>query len=35
MRVREIRKIIEVDGWYMVKQVGSHKQLNMQPNPAK
>ena len=26
MRVRELEKIIIADGWYFVKQVGSHKQ---------
>lgn len=26
MRVRELEKIITTDGWYFVKQVGSHKQ---------
>lgn len=27
MKVREIEKIIKADGWYLVKQVGSHKQF--------
>ena len=26
MNVRELEKIINDDGWYLVKQVGSHKQ---------
>ena len=26
MRVREIEKILFADGWYVVKQVGSHRQ---------
>lgn len=26
MKFREITKIIEQDGWYLVHQVGSHKQ---------
>lgn len=26
MTVRELEKIINDDGWYLVKQVGSHKQ---------
>ncbi|MES2733807.1 MAG: type II toxin-antitoxin system HicA family toxin [Bacteroidota bacterium] len=26
MKVREIIKIIEGDGWYLVRQKGSHKQ---------
>ena len=25
MRVRELEKIIQKDGWYFLKQVGSHK----------
>lgn len=35
MRVREIRKIIEADGWYMVKQVGSHMQFKHATKPGK
>lgn len=35
MRVREIRKIIEADGWYMVKQVGSHMQFKHAIKPGK
>lgn len=26
MRIREIIKLIEKDGWYLVNQVGSHRQ---------
>lgn len=26
MRVRELEKILKSDGWYTVKQVGSHRQ---------
>ena len=26
LRVREIEKILFADGWYVVKQVGSHRQ---------
>ena len=26
MKVRELIKLIEKDGWYMVRQKGSHKQ---------
>lgn len=26
MRVRELEKILRDDGWYLVKQVGSHRQ---------
>ena len=26
MRVRELEKILKEDGWYVVKQVGSHRQ---------
>ena len=25
MRVRELEKLIQKDGWYFVRQVGSHK----------
>ena len=28
MKVREIIKIIETDGWYLVRQKGSHRQYN-------
>lgn len=28
MKVREIIKIIETDGWYLVRQKGSHRQFN-------
>lgn len=26
MKVREVTKLIEKDGWYLVRQKGSHKQ---------
>jgi predicted RNA binding protein YcfA (HicA-like mRNA interferase family) len=26
MKIRDIIKLIEADGWYMVRQVGSHRQ---------
>ena len=35
MRVREIEKIIKADGWYLVKQVGSHKQYKHPSKPGK
>lgn len=27
MKIRDIIKLIEKDGWYLVNQVGSHKQF--------
>ena len=35
MRVREIEKIIKADGWYFVKQVGSHMQYKHPSKPGK
>lgn len=35
MRVREIEKIIMADGWYFVKQVGSHRQYKHPTKPGK
>ena len=35
MRVREIEKIIMADGWYFVKQVGSHRQYKHPIKPGK
>lgn len=26
MRVRELEKVLKTDGWFLVKQVGSHRQ---------
>ncbi|MEO8854304.1 MAG: type II toxin-antitoxin system HicA family toxin [Ginsengibacter sp.] len=28
MKVKEIIKIVESDGWYVVRQKGSHRQFN-------
>ena len=35
MRAREIEKIIKADGWYFVKQVGSHRQFKHPTKPGK
>lgn len=35
MRVREIEKLILSDGWYPVKQVGSHRQYKHPTKPGK
>ena len=35
MRVRELEKILREDGWYVVKQVGSHRQYKHQEKPGK
>ena len=35
MRYREIDKILRADGWYEVKQVGSHHQYKPQPPQEK
>lgn len=32
MKIREVIKIIEADGWFLVRQKGSHKQYK---HPAK
>lgn len=35
MRVRELEKLILEDGWYLVRQVGSHKQYKHHYKPGK
>jgi len=30
MKVKEIIKIVETDGWFQVRQKGSHRQFNHQ-----
>ena len=35
MKVREIEKLISDDGWYFVKQVGSHMQFKHPTKPGK
>ena len=35
MRYREIDKILRAEGWYEVKQVGSHHQYKQPANPGK
>lgn len=35
MRAREIEKIILDDGWYVVKQVGSHRHFKHPTKPGK
>lgn len=35
MRVREVEKILKQDGWYEVKQVGSHRQYKHPTKPGK
>lgn len=35
MRAREIEKLILQDGWYLVKQVGSHKHYKHPTKPGK
>lgn len=35
MRAREMEKILTNDGWYPVKQVGSHKQYKHPTKPGK
>lgn len=32
MKVKEIIKLIEKDGWYLVAQKGSHRHINTIPN---
>ncbi len=34
MKVREIIRLMEKDGWFFVRQRGSHRQLNIHLNPA-
>ena len=33
MKVREIIKLIETDGWYRIKAKGGHRQYNHAENP--
>lgn len=35
MRAREVEKIITSDGWYIVKQVGSHRHYKHPSKPGK
>lgn len=35
MRVRELEQILREDGWYVVKQVGSHRQYKHPVKPGK
>ena len=35
MRFREVDKILKADGWYEVKQVGSHHQYKHPVKPGK
>lgn len=35
MRVREIQKLVTDDGWYFVKQTGSHMQYKHPTKPGK
>lgn len=35
MTVREIDRILRNDGWYVVKQVGSHRQYKHSSKPGK
>ena len=35
MKVREIEKLIRNDGWFLVKQVGSHRQYKHDTKPGK
>ena len=35
MRAIEIEKILLADGWYLVKQVGSHRQYKHPTKPGK
>lgn len=35
MRARELEKILVEDGWYFVKQVGSHRQFKHPSKPGK
>ncbi len=35
MRVREIERLLLKDGWYLVKQVGSHRQYKHPTKPGK
>lgn len=35
MKAREVEKIITNDGWYFVKQIGSHKHFKHPSKPGK
>ena len=35
MKVKELIKLIEVDGWYMVAQKGSHRQYKHHLKPGR
>ena len=35
MKVRDVIKLIEEDGWYQVKTVGSHRQYKHQKKPGR
>ena len=35
MRARELEKIITDDGWFFIKQVGSHKHFKHASKPGK
>ena len=35
MKVRELEKLLSDDGWFFVKQVGSHKQFKHPTKPGK
>lgn len=35
MTVREIEKLLKADGWYVVGQVGSHRQYKHPEKPGK
>ena len=35
MKVRELERILLTDGWYAVKQVGSHRQYKHPTKPGK
>jgi predicted RNA binding protein YcfA (HicA-like mRNA interferase family) len=35
MKVRDILRLIEADGWYLVKQKGSHRQYKHPTKPGR
>jgi predicted RNA binding protein YcfA (HicA-like mRNA interferase family) len=35
MKVRDVIKLVEEDGWYLVKTVGSHRQYKHQKKPGR
>jgi predicted RNA binding protein YcfA (HicA-like mRNA interferase family) len=35
MKVRDILRLIEADGWYLVKQKGSHRQYKRPTKPGR